>query len=253
VSAPDHEAGHSIHIGEHVSWPLGPVSFHGDTLITLWLAMGIVILGAIYFRIRLSHNPKEKPSRAQAFAEQIILGLRTIPEGRIGSRWHIFFPVIATLFLFIAIANWLGVVPLTQVAELTLGQFIHVPELAPPTADLNTTVGLAIFVLLSTHFYGFKMRGLRYFKHFIEPYPFFLPLNLLEEVSRPLSLSVRLFGNMFGKETILIILTALVSVPLFYTIPLLALAILIGFIQAFIFALLATFYISAAIEGHGEH
>ena len=246
--------GPHIEIGVHTHWQAGPLTLHGDTMISLWISMGIIIFLAALVRAGLAKDPKAKPSGIQAFAEQIILGLKTIPEGRIGPKWRIFFPVVATLFIFVVVSNWLGVVPLTPFAHVFLGGFIHhIPELGPPTADLNTTVALALVVFLSTHFFGFKTRGFKYFKHFIEPYPFFLPLNLLEELSRPLSLSVRLFGNMFGKEVILTILTALVSIPLFYTVPLLALALLIGFIQAFIFSLLATFYISGAIEGHGGH
>jgi F-type H+-transporting ATPase subunit a len=91
---------------------------------------------------------------------------------------------------------------------------------------------------------------IRYFKRYFEPNPVFFPLNVIEELAKPVSLSIRLFGNIFSKETIIVILSGLVALPLIYPIPILALSLLIGAIQAYIFMLLAVFYISMALEGH---
>ncbi|MFH0886683.1 MAG: F0F1 ATP synthase subunit A, partial [bacterium] len=159
-----------------------------------------------------------------------------------------------TLFFFILTCNWLEAIPFNQLYDLIIKPIIGRPahmELAAPTSDLNTTVALALMVFTFSIYAGIRERGWGYFKHFFEPMFLFLPINIMEEISKPFSLSIRLFANIFAKVIILLILIKLLAFPFAYPIPLIMLSIFIGFIQAFIFALLTTVYLSLATSA--EH
>ena len=221
-----------MHIGVHPLWQLYGWTFHSDTLISAWIVTAVLIAFAVFVRTTL----KIRPGLLQSTVELGVEGLNGTLVERMGNKGRKYFPFVATLFLFIITSNWLGVLPF---------------ELKPPTADLNTTAGLAILTIIMVQVFGMTDKGpIRYFKRFFEPNLIFFPLNVIEELAKPLSLSVRLFGNIFGKETIIMILSGLVALPLIYPIPILALSLLIGAIQAYIFMLLAVFYISMALEGH---
>jgi F-type H+-transporting ATPase subunit a len=141
-----------------------------------------------------------------------------------------FVPVLGTLFIFLAFANVLGVVP----------------GVRPPTASLETAAALALIVFLAVHVYGLRRRGLRaYLGSYAKPTIVMLPLNILSEVTRTFSLMVRLFGNVLSGE--FVIATVLALAGLFVPIPLMALEILIGLIQAYIFTVLAAVFIGAGI------
>ena len=222
----------SVHIGVHPLWHLYGWTFHSDTLISAWIVSAVLIASAIFIRAML----KMRPGLVQSAVELGTENLNGILVERMGEKGRKYFPFVATLFLFIITSNWLGILPF---------------ELRSPTADLNTTAGLALLTILLVQAFGMIEKGpIMYFRRFFEPNPVFFPLNVIEELAKPLSLSIRLFGNIFGKETIIMILSGLVALPLFYPIPILALSLLIGAIQAYIFMLLATFYISMALEGH---
>jgi len=220
------------HIGVHPEWHLYGQTFHCDTLISAWIVSAVLIAAAIFIRSLI----RMKPGLIQSAVELGAEGLNGTLTDKLGEKGRKYFPYIATLFLFIITSNWLGILPF---------------ELKPPTADLNTTAGLALLTIFLVQVFGMIEKGpIRYFKRFFEPNPVFFPLNVIEELAKPLSLSIRLFGNIFSKETILVILTGLVVLPLIYPIPILALSLLIGAIQAYIFMLLSIFYISMAVEGH---
>ena len=222
----------SLHIGVHPQWHWQGFTFHADTLISAWIVSAFLIIAAVIIRITLS----KRPGLFQGGVELAVQGLNGTLTERLGEKGKKYFAFIATLFIFILASNWLGILPL---------------ELKPPTADLNTTVGLALLTMVLVQVFGMVEKGpIRYFKRFFEPNPVFFPLNVIEELAKPLSLSIRLFGNIFSKETILLILTALTFFPVIYPIPLLALGLLVGAIQAYIFMLLTVFYISMALEGH---
>ncbi len=222
----------TLHIGVHPQWQAFGLIFHADTLISAWIVSFILIAFAVFIRIVISIRPGLVQSAVELGAEN----LNGLLIERIGQKGLKYFPFIATLFLFIITSNWLGLLPF---------------ELKPPTADLNTTAGLALLTIILVQVFGMIEKGpIMYFKRFFEPNPVFFPLNVIEELAKPVSLSIRLFGNIFSKETIIVILCGLVALPLFYPIPILALSLLIGAIQAYIFMLLAVFYISMALEGH---
>jgi F-type H+-transporting ATPase subunit a len=149
-----------------------------------------------------------------------------------------FYPLIGALFIFILFANL----------------FALIPGFSAPTDTLKTNVGIAILVFLLTHIYGVKEHGVAYFKHFLGPVPvlipLMLPIELISHLVRPVSLSLRLMGNMLADHKVVMSFFALV--PLVVPLPFLLLGLLVCFIQALVFCTLAMVYISMAIE-HEEH
>ena len=172
--------------------------------------------------------------------------IRNLSKDQIGEKeYRPWVPFIGTLFLFIFLSNWSG--------ALLPWKLIHLPsgELAAPTNDINTTVALALLTSLAYFYAGFRKRGLGYLAKYIEPTPILLPINILEEFTKPLSLSFRLFGNILADELVVGVLVLLV--PFIVPIPVMLLGLFTSAIQALVFATLAAVYIGEAIEGHGEH
>jgi F-type H+-transporting ATPase subunit a len=140
-------------------------------------------------------------------------------------------PFVGTLWVFLAVANLVGILP----------------GLHGPTADLSTTAGLALLVFLSVHWYGIRIHGWRtYLRHYLEPNPILLPFHIVSEISRTVALAVRLFGNMFSLEmaALLVLLVAGFLVP----VPVLMLHIIEALVQAYIFGMLALIYIASGLE-----
>jgi F-type H+-transporting ATPase subunit a len=149
-------------------------------------------------------------------------------------------PFIGTLFLFIFGSNWAGALVPWKLIKLPEG------ELAAPTNDINTTVALALLTSLAYFYGGLSKKGLGYFKRYVQPIPLLLPINILEDFTKPLSLSFRLFGNVLADELTITVLTSLV--PLVIPLPIMMLGIFAGSVQALIFSTLAAAYIAEAIE-----
>jgi F-type H+-transporting ATPase subunit a len=171
-----------------------------------------------------------RPGRWQTVLESIVGVLGSQIREIVRRDPTPFLPLIGTLFVFIAAANLSGLVP----------------DVRPPTASVETPAALAIVVFLSVHAFGIRARGVRhYLKSYLEPNPLMLPLNILSEITRTFSLMVRLFGNIMSHELIIGIVVSLAG--LLVPLPFMALGILIGFIQAYIFAVLATVFVGAAV------
>jgi len=154
----------------------------------------------------------------------------------VAKKWT---PILSTFFLFILISNYSGLLPGAA----------YIDGFKAPTSDWNVTATLAIIVFFSVHIAGFREHKMHYFGHFIQPSPLMLPLNIIEEVARPLSLTLRLFGNVFGEEMIIGFL--LMMAPFLIPMPMMALGLLTGAIQAIVFTILASSYIAGATgEGH---
>jgi F-type H+-transporting ATPase subunit a len=206
----------NLHVGEHVLYA---------TLAVLVL----IVIGHLAGR-----NVQMVPRGLQNFMEVIVEQILNLMEEIMGPKGRNYFPLIATLALFILTCNIFGLIP---------GFF-------PPTANLNTNAALAIMIFLLTHIVGVKENGLAYFKHFVGPVwwlaPIIIPIEIIGHLARPVSLSLRLFGNMFGKEVVLIIFMMLV--PFLLPVPMMLLGLLIVFIQTFVFTLLAMIYIGGALE-----
>ena len=196
-----------------------------------WLIMIIMMLCAVLFARGLRLFPK----KGQNVFELMIDGLENFVVDVTGPEGRFLFPFVATLFFYILICNLVGLMP---------GFF-------SPTANLNTTLSLALCTFVYTHVIGFKLHGIKYLKRFIGPVwllaPLMLPIELIGHFARVMSLSIRLFGNIFGKETvlgILFMLAGLYLVPL----PILFLGILVSLIQSVVFMLLSTIYFVGAME-----
>ena len=162
--------------------------------------------------------------------EIAVIALLDQVEATMGPKGKKLAPLIITLFLFLLVSNWLGLVP----------------KLTSPTNDLNTTLGLALMIVGMVHILGMVNKGIfTYLKHFIEPHFLFLPINIVEEIAKPVTLSFRLFGNILAGEIMLVILGTLV--PYFVPTLWLAFSIMVGLIQAFIFTILSIAYLSNAV------
>ena len=151
-------------------------------------------------------------------------------------------PFIGTLFLFVFVSNWGGALIPWRLIKLPSG------ELVAPTADINTTIALALLVSLSYFYAGLSNKGWRYFEYYVHPTPIMLPFKILEDFTKPLSLSFRLFGNILADELVVSVLVFLV--PLVLPIPVMFLGLFTSAIQALIFATLAAYYIGEAVEEH---
>ncbi|BBM85835.1 F0F1 ATP synthase subunit A [Candidatus Uabimicrobium amorphum] len=204
-----------------------------QTILFTWVVMAVMTLGA--WLITRKMKKKDHTRRWQHFFEVIILGVqKQIEEMVENSRLYV--PFIATLFLFIASANFLTIIP----------------GYRAPTASLSTTVALAIIVFVAVPIYGIRQQGfISYLKQYVKPSFFMLPFNIIGELSRTLALAVRLFGNMMSGEKIIAILLSIA--PLFLPVVMQALGLLTGFIQAYIFAILAMVYIASATRSHQTH
>ena len=205
-----------LHLGEHVTYT--------------YFVMLVLLLVAFL----ASRSLTLVPSGLQNFMETVITGIEGLLEETMGEEGKQFFPLIATFALFILVSNLIGLIP----------------GFYPPTANLNTNAALALIVFFMTHIIGIKKHGVAYLKHFMGPIIWLAPLMFVIEVighlARPLSLTLRLFGNMYGHEIVLMIFLALV--PLFLPIPMMLMGVLVAFIQTFVFTLLAMIYIGGALE-----
>lgn len=226
--------------------PIGGATVHLNTLISTWIVMVLLIGMALIAR----GNLKKKPDSKQMLFESLVDLPHFVIKSQIHKDTAKYVPLIGSIFLFILFGDWLGLFP-WRILEL-----FHTPEgfeLASPTNDLNTNGALALTALASYWFFGISKKGLAHFKHYFQPMWFLFPLNMMEDVSRPLSLSFRLFGNILGGEIvlgILLFLTAPLVITSVVTLPMFALEVLVGFIQAFIFAMLTASYIGGMVAEH---
>ncbi|MBF0200016.1 MAG: F0F1 ATP synthase subunit A [Desulfamplus sp.] len=200
-------------------------------VIYMWVVMAILIL----FGWLAGRNTQLVPQPVQNVFEVFISGFEEFMVEITGEEGRWLFPLAASLFMFIFIGNLVGLIP---------GFF-------PPTGNLNTTGALALVTVVFTHVIGIKYHGANYYKHFIGPVwwliPLFLPIEIIGHVARVLSLSFRLFGNMMGHELVLTILFFLAG-AFFAPLPIMAMGIFVALVQAFVFFLLSVMYFAGAME-----
>ena len=231
----------NLEVGEHFYWQLGNLKIHGQVFLTSWFVIAILVVASLV----ATRNIQRVPSGIQNLMEYALEFIRDLTKNQIGEKeYRPWVPFIGTLFLFIFVSNWSGALVPWRLIKLPAG------ELAAPTNDINTTVALAMLTSLAYFYAGFSKRGLGYFKKYIEPTPILLPIAILEDFTKPLSLSFRLFGNILADELVVAVLVLLV--PLFVPLPVMALGLFTSAIQALVFATLAAAYIHEAMEGHGE-
>ncbi|MGB5986078.1 MAG: F0F1 ATP synthase subunit A [Desulfobacterales bacterium] len=200
-------------------------------VIYTWLVMlFLLLLGAA-----AAKSVKLIPGKAQNFFEVLIAGMEDFMVEFTGEQGRWLFPLVGTIFIFIFVANLSGLAP----------------GFYPPTASINTTLAMAIVVVVFTHVIGVKYHGAGYIKHFLGPVwwmiPIILPIEIIAHLARLLSLSIRLFGNMAGHELVLGILFGLAGL-FFAPLPIMAMGILVALVQAFVFFLLTIIYFNSAME-----
>lgn len=229
----------SVEVGEHFYWSFGDYQVHGQVLINSWIVIAIILAMAVL----TTRDLKPIPSGGQNFIEYVLEFIRDIAKTQIGpEEYKTWVPYIGTMFLFIFVSNWSGALIPWKIIELPHG------ELGAPTNDINTTAGLALLTSAAYFYAGIGKRGLEYFTKYVQPTPILLPINVLEDFTKPLSLSFRLFGNILADELVVAVLISLV--PLVIPIPLIFLGLFTSAIQALIFATLSGAYIGEAMEGH---
>ena len=222
-----------LHFGEHWHYNLFGLTVNMDTVLIAWLAMLIIlVISAI-----VSFGLKREPNKFQSFAEMIYGALESIPVSQIGKEGKSFTPIIGSLFLFILTSNLIGQLP---------WKLYHLPEgeFASPTNDINLTAALAILAVICYIISGMIKKGpINYLKQFFTPMGL---MDILELVTRPLSLALRLFANILAGE--IVIMVAIGLLALFLPIPLMLFEVFVAFIQAFIFAILTASYIAGAVS-----
>lgn len=210
---------------------LGHFAHEAQHVLYSWLIMLILIIGSLL----LVRGLQLIPRKSQSFLELIVGGLEDFMVDITGPEGKAFFPFIGTIFLYILLCNLIGLVP---------GCF-------SPTANINTTLSMAICVFVLTHAIGIKYHGIKYIKHFMGPVwpmaPLMFCIEIISHFARVMSLSIRLFGNIFGKEKVLGIFFALAGLYL-APLPILFLGVLVSFIQALVFTLLSIIYFLGAME-----
>lgn len=222
--------GGGLHAGHHdiVQW-MG-LTFHMDTIVTTWIVSGIMVL----FMVWVTRHCTIVPGLKQNAFEIILEGLMTQFKQSLGNRAADLSAVLFTVFLFIFISNEIGLLP-------NSGGLIK-----SPTSDLNTTFGLALATMAVVWFMGIRAKGIHFFGHFFKPFALFAVINVIEEISKPITLAFRLFGNILAGEILLELLYQLLP----YGAPIIwiAFSIVIGIIQAFIFTLLSAAYIGMSVS-----
>ena len=224
-------------VGKHFYWNIAGFLAHGQVILVIWfVAIILLVLSVLGTR-----NIERIPTGFQNFMESAVDFVTDIARDQLGESFYKeWIPFIGTLFFFIFGCNWAGALIPWKLIELPEG------ELAAPTNDINTTVALALLTSLAYFYAGFSKKGLGYFKRYIQPIPLLLPINILEDFTKPLSLSFRLFGNILADELTVTVLTSLV--PLVVPLPIMILGIFAGSVQALIFSTLAAAYIAEALE-----
>ena len=224
-------------VGKHFYWNIAGYLVHGQVLVVIWFVVAILLV----FSFLGTRDANRIPHGWQNFMESALDFVIDIARNQLGeSFYREWIPYIGTLFFFIFGSNWAGAVIPWKLIELPSGEF------AAPKNDINTTVALALLTSFSYFYAGLSKKGLGYFKRYVQPLPLLLPINILEDFTKPLSLSFRLFGNVLADELTITVLTGLV--PLVIPLPIMLLGIFAGSVQALIFSTLAAAYIAEALE-----
>ena len=280
-----------IELGAETLFKIGPVPITNSFFMMI-VVMTLIILVFSYAARKITHDPR-KGGRFGAIVELILEFLLNLVEGTGGKKLgRSIFPLISALFIFIIVSNFTGLLPgvgsiyVNKEAEVSHDEdagastderaiasaamaaaettddghaaTVHVPIMRPPTADLNMTLALSTITFMSVQIFGVRAHGVRgRLKHMANP-AFIFPIEVISELSRIISLSARLFGNVFAGEVLLGVAYAIANsikiavIPLLFPVMFLGLETLFGTIQALVFALLTLIYIFLA-AGHGDH
>jgi len=228
-----------VEVGKHLYWEIAGLKLHGQVFIVSWL----VIAALLAFAVAGTQNLKQAPQGLQNFMEYVYEFLQDIAKNQIGEEeYRAWVPYVSTVFLFIFGSNWAGALIPWKLIQLPEG------ELAAPTNDINVTVALALLTSVSYFYAGISKKGIGYFARYVEPTPILLPINILEDFTKPLSLSFRLFGNILADELVVSVFALLV--PILIPLPVMTLGLFASTVQALIFSTLSAAYIGEALEDH---
>jgi F-type H+-transporting ATPase subunit a len=230
-----HAAGEAI--GYHFHNPHEPIP---NYMVMVLLIVAFVTALCLFVRSRLS---VENPGKLQILLEDGVKAVIGLLDEWIGPSGHRYLPLIGTLGVFILTGNYMGLVP----------------GLMAPTSSINVTLGCALTIWVYYHYQGIKVQGIGpYFKHFAMPpgapafiAPIMFPIEIISHLSRVMSLSLRLFGNIFGEELVIVILFSII--PFLVPLPMMFLGLVTGGLQAFIFVLLSIIYLQGAVAVEHEH
>jgi len=202
----------------------------------------MVLIVAVLVAVLLglaSRRPKLVPGPRQSIAEMIVQMFEGLIVDTVGPEGRKYLPVVGTVGIFVFGCNMIGLVP----------------GFMSPTSKLNVTLGCALVVFFYYHAQGVKAQGLKYFKHFMGPIPalapLMIPIEVISHFSRPVSLSMRLFGNIFAEELLIVIMASII--PVLLPLPFMAVAVFTALIQSFVFVLLSCIYIAGAVAHEEEH
>jgi F-type H+-transporting ATPase subunit a len=204
----------------------------------LVMVLVVAVLVAVLLGLA-SRRPKLVPGPRQSVAEMIVQTFEGLIVDTVGPEGRKYLPVVGTVGIFVFGCNMIGLVP----------------GFMSPTSKLNVTLGCALVVFFYYHAQGVKAQGLKYFKHFMGPIPalapLMIPIEVISHFSRPVSLSMRLFGNIFAEELLIVIMASII--PFLLPLPFMAVAIFTSLIQSFVFVLLSCIYIAGAVAHEEEH
>ncbi|MDX1931514.1 MAG: F0F1 ATP synthase subunit A [Capsulimonadales bacterium] len=259
-SAPGEHTGGETHAGQGAAHePVNPLKEYPALYFTFMglLALGIVLLFSVITTRNLSTRT---PSKPQLLVEQCVASIRFFCRNTIGPGGEQFAPFVGTVFAFVLVSNLFGILPMV-VNRGHEGYFSLTPA---PTANLSMTFALGLTVFLFSQYIGIKRNGFAaHFGHMAGPIPalapLIFPIELIGTLVRPISLAMRLFGNIFGEETVIAVLLTLsvtalpVFVPIPFQAPMLAFGVFGSIVQAGVFTILTCAYIALAIGDHGDH
>lgn len=241
-------AGKTIHIGDHITHKLFGLTLNVDTVISTLVAAVIFLVLGFWMRHKVTSGVPGKLQLMYEFVVQDLVG--TLAESSIGSQYKKYVPIGVTFFIFILICNWMSLLP----TALQPGNSYDL--LPPPTSDINLPLAMALFAICWVHIESFRARGIRgYFRHYRQPFFALAPINVIEELIKPITMTLRLFGNLFAGLLMLSVITTLLPI---YVVPFGELLwkpfdLFIGAIQAYIFMLLTILYFGMATSHDETH
>lgn len=229
----------AIEIGHHTTVEIAGYTFNTDTIMATWIAAAIVLLLGFWLRSKMT---SDVPSKIQVFWEMIVNWIQGLVKDNLGYLHPFVVPLAVSLFVFILVANSVHFLPTDH----------HIVAAA---ADTNLTYAMAFFVIIGVHIFAVKHHGISsYLKGYLKPYPIMAPLTILEELIKPFTLALRLFGNIFAGGVMVALIGMLpMWISWFPGLLWKLFDLAIGGIQAFIFALLTVLYFGMAAAGHGGH
>ena len=240
---------------ETILWEIGGITLHAKTLVMTWIVMAIIL---IFVLSGVRNLTSGKPGKMQNVLEWIVDFVRKLVSDNMDyEKGKPLLGYLVTLILFVFVSNMLGLVPnltfglLHNVEFAKLNEIFHGAALMSPTADINTTMALAIMTMVLVFYMGIKHKGSHYFHHFLEPHPVFSVIHVIDVLSKPMTLAFRLFGNIYAGEVLISVILMLPGIwVLGGILPdaiWLAFSVFIGAIQSFVFTVLTTAYIAQAV------